>query len=241
MFTLATPVKLVGLLVLFVWCTVWCVYELTRPQSRTQLISNALHLVMAVVMLLMVAPPTWQGLTKLVPTPALVVVFALATAWFVAIAVGAARAPDASKARHLAGHATMFAAMTWHLAAMAAMAMVRAGMSGDGHGSGMGGMGGAAGTGSMTALRQPGGLLWLLALIGLPLMTYLMVATVLAVRKLFLAPGGVVDHSCHEPRPIGSRDYRLAALADAAMNGGMFWMSTGLLIPILPVFALLSF
>ena len=44
-----TPVKFVGLLILFAWCTLWSIYELTRPQDARQRISNALHLVMAVV------------------------------------------------------------------------------------------------------------------------------------------------------------------------------------------------
>ena len=61
------PVKFIGLLVLFAWCTLWCTYELTRPQNGRQRVSNALHLVMAVVMLLMVARPTWMGLLSIVP------------------------------------------------------------------------------------------------------------------------------------------------------------------------------
>jgi hypothetical protein len=42
-------------------------------------------------------------------------------------------------------------------------------------------------------------------------------------------------------RPQGSLTYRLAHSADFAMNAGMFWMSTGLLVPLLPFFAALSF
>lgn len=33
----------------------------------------------------------------------------------------------------------------------------------------------------------------------------------------------------------------MAAASEFAMNGGMFWMSTGLLTPILPFFALFAF
>ena len=51
-----TPVKFVGLVILFAGCTLWSIYELTRPQDARQRISNVLHLVMAIVMLLMVAP-----------------------------------------------------------------------------------------------------------------------------------------------------------------------------------------
>ena len=47
--------------------------------------------------------------------------------------------------------------------------------------------------------------------------------------------------SCHEERPVGSPRFRMAAASDFAMNFGMFWMSTGLMTPLLPFFALLAF
>jgi len=291
MFTLAaTPVKFVALLVLFAWCTAWGIYELTRPQDGRQRVSNLLHLVMAVVMLLMVAGPTWDALTALVPTGVLVAVFAASTAWFAWLAVDAFRGADRRGGLHFSGHAAMFAAMTWHLAAMAVMRGMLSGMS-------MGGMGHDSGMGQpmdagemMAAARQPGGVLWVFALIGLPLMTYLLAASVVAVRNL-LRPRAAVDdtcpcgegctcgpdcacslthatvetperelvvvgapaaavaatvpvvqaHSCHEERPVGSVKYRLAALNDVAMNFGMFWMSTGLLVAVLPFFARFAF
>lgn len=240
MFTFVdTPVKFIGLLVLFAWCTVWCGYELTRPQSGRQRISNVLHLLMAVVMLLMVAGPTWTALTTVLPDVWLAVGVGLATGWFVYLGVASFRAGDRSGGRHGLGHAAMFGAMTWHLAVMAAMS---AAMSGTDH------MGGHA---DMAATLRP------FALVGLPFMAYLLVA---AVRSAWLAvavsadsrqpvaPDGrpmaaaaTREHGCHEVRPVGSAKYRLAQLADLAMNGGMFWMSTGLLVPILPFFAALSF
>lgn len=283
MFTFeAAPVKFVGLLVVFAWCTAWCLYELTRPQDARQRTSNALHLVMALVMLLMVAPPTWKTLTAVVPVFALVGVFALAVVWFVGLSALAFRAADRRGGWHFAGHAAMFAAMVWHLSAMGVM---EAGMS-----QGMGGMGhGGMGMGDwMTEQSAPGGVLWTFALVGIPLMAYLGAAGVVAVRAALLpraavascscgpdctcgpecaschgaharqaepelvAAGGVpatvavlpvadAAMTCHEVRPVGSRPFRLAALSDAAMNLGMFWMSTGLLVPILPFFAMLSF
>lgn len=233
MFTLAaTPVKLVALLVLFAFCTIWCGYELTRRQDRTNRVSNALHLVMAVVMLLMVVPATWRPLTAVVPMPALVVLFAAGVVWFAVLSIRGWRTAGRGQGLHLAGHAVMFAAMTWHVAAMAAMAAARAGGSGMGHGGGMGQMG---------AMTQPAPVMVIFAIVGLPLMAYLAAATVVAVAKLFRAPGAAEDLACHEPRRVGSAGYRLAALSDAAMNGGMFWMSTGLLVPVLPFFAALSF
>ncbi|MGC3995601.1 MAG: DUF5134 domain-containing protein [Propionicimonas sp.] len=293
-----TPWKFVGLLVLFAWCTVWCAYELTRPQDVRQRISNALHLVMALVMLLMVAGPTWQVLTAFAPTPVLVGLFALSTAWFAWLAFDVFTSVDRRGGWHFTGHAAMFAAMTWHLAAMASMS---AGMSA-GMGASDGGMGGMdMGHGSggaaapmdmeawMAAASGPGGVLWVFALVGLPLMAYLLWASVVAVRDLARPRAAVNDacacgtgctcgpdcacsashaaleqperelvlagaptpvraaapvvmaHSCHEERPAGSVKYRLAAASDLAMNAGMFWMSTGLLVPVLPFLAALAF
>ena len=256
MFTLAdTPVKFVALLVLFAWCTVWCTYELTRRQDARQRISNGAHLAMAVVMLLMVARPTWAALTALVPTSALVAAFAVGTAWFGWLAVDGFRAADRRAGLHFCGHAAMFAAMTWHLAAMAVKAQHTTGHPGMSHGgTGHGGMGhGASGHGA-----QPGTTMWVFALIGVPLMTYLLAASVIAIRELtrprvaepehattgagpaVLTPAGP-ERGCHEVRAAGSTAHRLAASCDFAMNFGMFWMSTGLLVPILPFFTVFAF
>ncbi len=256
MFTLAdTPVKFVALLVLFAWCTVWCTYELTRRQDARQRISNGAHLAMAVVMLLMVARPTWAALTALVPTSALVAAFAVGTAWFGWLAVDGFRAADRRAGLHFCGHAAMFAAMTWHLAAMAVKAQHTTGHPGMSHGgTGHGGMGhGASGHGA-----QPGTTMWVFALIGVPLMTYLLAASVTAIRELVrprvaeleqattgagravLTPAGP-ERGCHEVRAVGSTAHRLAASCDFAMNFGMFWMSTGLLVPILPFFTVFAF
>ncbi len=292
MFSIAdTPVRFVGLLLLFAWCTLWSVYELTRPQDARQRISNALHLVMAVVMLLMVAPITWTRLVAIVPTFALVALFTLSVVWFVWLAVDAMRRSDRRGGLHFFGHAAMFAAMTWHLSAMAVMAAARSpGMgSGMGSGSNMGGM--DMGHWRMTQ-SMPGGTLWLFALVGLPFMTYLLASSLRSLWQAaqpattivagscpcgpdcscgsecscrvnhadptvtepeLMAPGSAsplrltvvtraaATHSCHEVRPIGTTKYRLEVLSAFAMNFGMFWMSTGLLVPILPFFAVLAF
>lgn len=266
------PVKFIGLLVLFAWCTIWCAYELTRPQDRRQRVSNVLHLVMAVVMLLMVARPSWMGLLSIVPIDALTGIFVASTAWFAWLAVRGFRLADQRSGMHFAGHALMFAAMTWHVAAMALMRAHRT----------------AAGMDMewMMAARAPGGQMWLFALVGVPLMAYLLFASVAALREASRAAapinhdcacgtgcrcgngctcaptrmpdaqgparavgGGAavaiasteVALSCHEERPVGSTRHRLAAASDFAMNFGMFWMSTGLLVPLLPFFALLAF
>lgn len=292
MFTFdATPVKFVGLLLLFAWCTAWSLYEVTRPQDRRHRISHALHLGMAVVMLLMVARPTWRAVTAIVPTPVWAAAFGLATAWFGWLTVDAARASDRPGRQHFAGHTLMFAAMTWHLAAMAAkMAGKASGMASSGVAHDMGGhamagsahgasagataggtaaggaMPGAMGTMNadwMSAQSQPGGVLWWFALAGLPLMAYLLVAAVAALRRAFAAApvdagvlvssgvqvdggqagGGQVSggHSCDDGRPRRAATARMAAASEFAMTGGMFWMSTGLLTPVLPFFALLAF
>jgi hypothetical protein len=57
--------------------------------------------------------------------------------------------------------------------------------------------------------------------------------------KQAVAPA-VTTHSCHEVRPVGSTKYRLEALSAFAMNFGMFWMSTGLMVPLMPFFSIFS-
>lgn len=243
-----TPVKFVGLLVLLTWCTVWCACELARSRGARQRICDALHLLMAAVMLAMVPKPVWTALTGAIPVPVVVGAFAAATLWFVWSAIGAPGRPARSDAaagrsraarafRARAGHAAMFAAMTWHLAAMAVKASARAEL----------GMGPAMRE-WMEQAGRPGRILWAFALVGLPFMAHLLVASALALRRA-LRPGGAVDahapaaqraRGCHGGR-AGAVGRRLAALSDFAMNFGMFWMSTGLLTPILPFFAALAF
>ena len=225
-----TPVKFVGLLVLLTWCTLWCAHGLARSRGARQRVGAALHLVMAAVMLAMVPKPVWTTLTGVVPVPVIAAAFAAATVWFVWLTAGAPGRPtdsgsaDSGSARARptdsgcthAGHAAMFAAMTWHLAAMAVKASARAEL----------GMGPAMHQ-WMEQAGRPGRVLWVFALVGLPFMAYLLVAGALALWRAL--------------RPGGAADRRLAALSDFAMNFGMFWMSTGLLTPILPFFAALAF
>ena len=224
-----TPVKFVGLLVLLTWCTLWCAHGLARSRGARQRVGAALHLVMAAVMLAMVPKPVWTTLTGVVPVPVIAAAFAAATVWFVWLTAGAPGRPtdsgsaDSGSAHARptdsgcthAGHAAMFAAMTWHLAAMAVKASARAEL----------GMGPAMHQ-WMEQAGRPGRVLWVFALVGLPFMTYLLVAGALALWRAL--------------RP-GAAGRRLAALSDFAMNFGMFWMSTGLLTPILPFFAALAF
>ena len=224
-----TPVKFVGLLVLLTWCTLWCAHGLARSRGARQRVGAALHLVMAAVMLAMVPKPVWTTLTGVVPVPVIAAAFAAATVWFVWLTAGAPGRPtdsgsaDSGSAHARptdsgcthAGHAAMFAAMTWHLAAMAVKASARAEL----------GMGPAMHQ-WMEQAGRPGRVLWVFALVGLPFMAYLLVAGALALWRAL--------------RP-GAAGRRLAALSDFAMNFGMFWMSTGLLTPILPFFAALAF
>ncbi|MGB7963932.1 MAG: DUF5134 domain-containing protein [Propionicimonas sp.] len=293
MFTFAaTPVKFVGLLILFAWCTIWCVYELTRPQDTRRRVSNALHLVMAVVMLLMVMRPVWSAFVMVFPMPLVVGFFALATAWFVGLAIVTARSADRRFLRHYAGHAAMFAAMVWHLAAMAVKRPHMTPSTGSGMGHDLGPTMGPDMAAWMAAESVPGGILWVFALVGVPFMTYLLAASVLDLRsalrpraavnnacacgtgctcgpecacgpahvqlehvsrELAMASAGPgastgavtspapVTAGCHEERPVGSPLFRASALADFAMNFGMFWMSTGLMTALLPFFSVLAF
>lgn len=239
MFTFAdAPLKVVGLLVLFAFCTFWSARELALPQDRVRRASNALHLVMSLVMLAMVTPLTWHPVRQVLPPWLLTGVFAASVVWFIALAVS-----RRGLRLHYAGHATMFAAMTWHLAAMQVrMATMSPGgampMHTDGH---------AHDHSAMATPTGPGDPLWIIALVGLPLMAYLLVAGLLdLVRALRAVPatlpepaavlvgagGPPAEAACHAPRPVASAGYRLAALAGFAMNIGMFWMSTGLLRPL---------
>ena len=270
------PVRFISLLVLFTWCTVWSIYELTRPQGPRQRVSNTLHLVMSALMLIMVAPVTWKNLIAVIPTMVWVGVFALSTAWFIWLAIDALRSSDRHGGLHFVGHAAMFGAMTWHLWAMAVM-----------HRAKMAGLGDEW----MMAQRMPGGVLWIFALAGLPIMTYLLISSMRSlwqatqrgtgvallncacgpdcdcgpecscyvkhaeaiVREPVLvgsasaaparraAAPAVSTHTCSEVRPVGTLKYRLSALSAFAMNFGMFWMSTGLMVAILPFFKYLAF
>lgn len=274
-----TPFKFFGLLLLFTWCTAWGIYELTRPQDVRQRVSNTLHLVMAVVMLVMVSPLTWKALIAVIPTFALAAAFVVATAWFVWLAAAQRRTGPGRGWLHFAGHAAMFAAMAWHLGAMGVMAAARAG-----GGMGTGGMGG-----HQPAATSP--IMMAFAIVGVPLMAYLFGAS---VRSLWLTtrpavPGAtstcpcgpgcdcspdcscyathahaaalepelvaagsaptpqvaatpvVSTQTCHEVRPVGTTKFRLESLAGFAMSFGMFWMSTGIMVPLLPFFAALAF
>ena len=87
MFTFeSVPVKFVGLIVLFVFCVAWGLVELARSRTAEQRVSAALHLLMAVVMLVMVPRELWVPLRTVVGLPALVVVFVACTLWFVWLA-----------------------------------------------------------------------------------------------------------------------------------------------------------
>ncbi|QIK73681.1 DUF5134 domain-containing protein [Propioniciclava coleopterorum] len=217
-----TPVMFTGLLVMFAWCTIWSLVELVGSRTAQDRIMNALHLFMSVVMLLMVPRPTWSALAGLIPTPVLSAIFVACAAWFVWAAFRSRRHAGhagheghAGHGRHLAGHAVMFAAMAWHLAGMA-VAMASMKMRGD-HGS-HGGMSG-------DALMTPPGML-VIAWMGLFFMTALLV---MGVSDLL---------GCLRPGAAPARRAHLAM--GAAMNLGMFWMSVGLIAPLMPFMKVLQ-
>lgn len=250
MFTFdATPVKFVALLVMFLWCTAWCIYEVTRRQSASQRVSNGLHVLMAVVMLAMVSTATWKPLASVVPASAWAVVFGVCVVWFLSRIPGARAAGDTAGVKHFAGHSLMFGAMSWHLAAMAVKHSAKqAAMGADHGGTGQGDAGhsgmqmdAAHGVG-MDAMSAQGSATWWFAVVGLIFMTYLLIASFIALTRVFKKDAmGEVAACCAEIRTPGTPKFRLAALSDFAMNFGMFWMSTGLMVPLLPFFAALSF
>lgn len=249
MFTFdSTPVKFVGLFIMFLFTTAWGLWELTRPAERRTRISGILHLWMSVVMLLMVSRGLWQPFVKVIPLPVLTATQALSAVWFLWQARRAGA--DRPLVRHHLGHAAMFGAMTWHLAAM--------GVKMPHMGPDM-----RAWVAQESAV---GGALWTFALVGVPFMLWLLYAGIRSLAEA-IAPAGasvlVRDGSaapiavgagpavrvepavevagCHAPRVVGTPQQRLGRLHDAAMNLGMFWMSTGLVVPLLPFMAALAF
>lgn len=241
MFTLtSTLVTFAGLLILFAWSLVWSVRDAIKAPTVVTKISTWVHVVMAVTMILMVPKSWWKPLVSAIGGPTTpVVIFAICTAWMVFMA--AWRSSWSSW-----GHAAMFAAMVWHLAAMRKMSSVmtaskHSGMGTMNHGGmdhgmnhgGMGhGMNGSMDHGMQTAMNAA---MHDFAVVGIPLMVALLA---LAIAGLCRAISGKAENprkvpTCHvvatEPLAI-----RLSALADFAMAFGMFWMSTGLLTPIMP-------
>lgn len=121
MFTLTeTPVAFIGLLVLFGCSTLWTLWQLALPQNGPALVSNLAHLAMSVVMLLMVPQAVWQPFSAVIPLPGLVGFFGVFALWFVLWGVRGLRGDSLTRKHgwHALGHAGMFGAMTWHLAAM---------------------------------------------------------------------------------------------------------------------------
>lgn len=272
MFTLTdTPVKFVALLVLFTFTTIWSLYQLARRQTGPTLLSNIAHLAMSVVMLVMVPRTLWRPFTAAAPLPVLVALFGIFALWFGYLGVrGLGASPSLRRhGWHALGHAGMFGAMTWHLAAMlghsAAGHRAPAGEPGhaamahgpSGHGAagpdavghGTTAIGGhaehALSTGPVTMdATGPGDMALLIAIIGVPFMTYLLAAAFWNLKSAVRPSRSILDHAGHEAAGHGhyaAGNPRIAALADFAMNFGMFWMSTGLMVALLPGFRHLSF
>ncbi len=216
-----TPVTFAGLILLFAWCTVWSLVELLRARTASERIMTGLHLFMSVVMLAMVPHASWAALSALIPTPVLAALFVLAAVWFVWTAVRAGTGAHAGHAGHaghrghLIGHAIMFGAMAWHLAGMAAAMASMAG-----HGSDHGGHG------DMGHAMAPAPAMLAVAWVGIPFMIALLVMGVADLVGLL--------------RPATPRDQRPHRAMGAAMNLGMFWMSVGLVAPLLPFLTVLQ-
>jgi hypothetical protein len=263
-FTLTdTPVKFVGLLALFVFTTVWSLYQLSRRQSGPTLVSNLAHLAMSVVMLLMVSRTLWQPFVAAIPLPLLVGFFGAFTVWFIVLGVrglGAPRDLTRKHGWHALGHAGMFWAMTWHLTAML-VRMQTMTVDAMGHGHGAGDMAGGPGTmatpgmdgmghgqmsqSPMATTNMPGSdQAMLVAVIGVPFMAYLLIAAIGNLKNAISPSADILDRVGHELAGHGHYavgNPRIGALADFAMNFGMFWMSTGLMVPLLPSFGVFAF
>jgi hypothetical protein len=224
MFTFANaPVTFAGLLILLTPATIWSAYELYRSRTSRQVLCNVAHLTMAFVMLVLVAAVVWQWFTKFVSIKVLIGIFLVAAAWFCWLAVDAIRNDFGhhSPAAQFFGDAAMMGAMAWHLSAMAVGAP---------HGAHLGHH-------HAHMSSRAGGELWIFAVIGLPLMAYLLVSAALNLAKgacpSLVRPAGL--------DPADSRAHRPSAFARFEMNFSMFWMSTGFLVPILPFMSRLAF
>lgn len=239
--------KLVGLLVLFAFTTIWSGAEVLQSRTTRQIVSNVAHLMMAIVMVLMIFGNLWHSFIDVVPVQVVVGFFVAAVVWFHWLGVDALRgdAGQRTQAAHFYGHAAMMGAMAWHLIAMAIK------------------MGHASHHSPMATTPTVGSALWIAALVGVPFMAYLLAASVLYLREVIrtahrsssrtahtvpqlVGMGSSTQFEdetvgCHEPRRVGSAVHLMSALSGFAMCFGMFWMSTGLLIPILPVMHYLTF
>jgi len=178
---------------------------------------------MGLLMLVMVPQAWWMPFHKVIPLPVSIIVMALGAIWFI---VRALRPGDGSRA-HASSCALMFVAMVWHLWAMQAKMVHSLALSIPAqrdmdhshmdhhheHHMGHGDMGDHW----LQQAQQSGGLLWWFAAIGIPIMAALLIL-------------GLIDLV----RGLRGREHRGDQLASAAMMLGMFWMSVGILTPILP-------
>lgn len=231
MFTLtSTPVTFIGLLILFIWSLVWSIRDAVVAPTVPTRISSCVHALMGVTMILMVPRSWWHPLVGTVGPTTPLVVMAVCTAWMVFMAAW-------RTSWSAWGHAVMFAAMVWHLAAMRAMSAMKAASSGSSmhngmHGGMNGGMHGNGGMGGMSAMQST---MHNYAVVGVPLMICLLIMAVAGAWRLISGrpENPTRTPACHvvatEPLAV-----RLSGLADFAMAFGMAWMSTGLLAPLWP-------
>lgn len=227
MFTLtAVPVKFVCLLLMFLFSVGWEGWRLVTSRTLPSIVSSAFHFVMAVIMLAMVPKNWWTPFRGLFGMPLLIALMAAGAIWFAVQAFRGGKSCHIHQRWHSAWCSGMFIAMTWHLWAMQMKMSHMMPMKPAGHGGGMGGMGKAPMMPNMEWIAQasrPGHTLWWVALVGLPIMAFLLYA---GIRELMAAR---------------QREGRMVHIGDAVMYLGMFWMSTGLMLPILPFFKYLAF
>jgi hypothetical protein len=251
-FTLATPVTYVGLLLLFGFTTIQGTFAVMREQSVNQRVGTGFHLLMSVVMVAMVPSTVWRPLTSVVTGWVFVLAMAAGAAWF---ARQLFSATDRDHRLHLAGCTVMFLAMTWHLAAMEILMGSKRSMPADGPGADpqpsipdMGSMSsgrppmdhsGMDHTGmdqsGMGHAGMPGGATstWamVLAILGIALLSLLLIQ---AIADVVALTRPMPDGFCCGPDARTKLQYLVDLAADAAMCVGMVWMSLGLLSPLLP-------
>lgn len=162
---------------------------------------------------------------------------------------------------HLAGMQVMMSVMGGHGHDHGAHQHTDHSGHGDMHGHGHGDM---PGHGDMADPSAVGGPLWIVAVIGLPFMIYLLVAALVELRRAVRGAGpdhdapatervaepvGVgaagattaVAEPAVQHRPESAVAGRLAALSMFAMNFSMWFMSTGLMVPLLGFMTIFAF
>ncbi|WP_243790061.1 DUF5134 domain-containing protein [Saccharopolyspora gloriosae] len=202
------------LTVLFTATAAWCAFSATRPALRpSDRLSSVSHLVMSLLMIAM----TWPWGMSVPATPQ-VVLFSVATVWFVALTalrVPCAHGYGSPRLAHL-HHAVMSAAMVW-MVAMMPLLMLGASDSGGGHHHHSMGVGGGAGVLAAPAAAEttPGAVVAISAVLA----AFLVLSSVAWISTAVDTARHTLNTADTTGSPADPRATRLAL--DSACHGAM--------------------